>query len=74
MGSGRRPWLVVFLPGVGLMAFGLLILIVPELLVALVAALFMLAGALLAAVGWRLRAAAQAPPRLDLSRWFGDPR
>jgi hypothetical protein len=53
--SGGNPWLVVFVPGVALMCFGVLILIVPELLVAMVAAGFLGVGALIAAMGWRLR-------------------
>jgi hypothetical protein len=52
---GPRGWLVLFVPGVTLMAFGVLITIWPQLLVALIAGICLAAGALLAVAGWRLR-------------------
>lgn len=72
-GTGRRPWLVFFVPGLILLVFGVLILVVPELLVALVAAFCIGCGLLLASVGWRLR---QGPPRGPMGGWPGmfDPR
>ena len=54
-GRGKPPWLLVFVPGVALLAFGILIVVLPQLLVALVAAVCMVAGIALASLGWRLR-------------------
>ena len=52
---GRPSWLAIFIPGVVLFAFGVLTLVAPQLIRALFAAMFMTAGLLLAALGWRVR-------------------
>ena len=54
-GGGGRAWLVMFVPGLLLVALGVLIVVVPKLLVAMVAAIFIVAGLGLASMGWRLR-------------------
>lgn len=63
--AGRRAWLVPFVPGLALMAFGLLIAMFPQLLVALVAGLFVIGGLGLMSMGWRLRALGSAAPPME---------
>lgn len=53
--TGRRSWLALFAPGMALIGLGLLILLFPHLLIAMVAALFMTCGFVLASLGWRMR-------------------
>ena len=53
--SGRPPWLALFVPGAALMAFGVLILVLPELVKLLFAALFMALGFVLMGFAWRLK-------------------
>lgn len=53
--AGPKGWLVVFVPGVVLMALGVLIWVWPDVLVALVAGILLSVGAALAGLGWRLR-------------------
>lgn len=53
--AGRNAWLVPFVPGVALVVFGLLIVLLPQLLIAMVAALFVLGGIALISLGWRIR-------------------
>ena len=64
-GAGRRAWLVPFVPGLLLIAFGLLIVVLPQLLVAMVAALFVIGGLGLLSVGWRMRAIGAPRPPAD---------
>jgi len=64
--AGRRAWLLPFVPGLALLAFGLLVAVYPQLLVAMVSALFAILGLGLMSVGWRLRALGSArPPTQD---------
>lgn len=50
-----RAWLVPVVPGVMLFLFGILVLLVPQVLVALVSGAFMVAGIALISVGLALR-------------------
>jgi len=57
--GGRRAlpsWLAIFVPGCALVGFGVLIILLPELLVALVAVICITLGLVMASLGWRLRA------------------
>ena len=53
--SAGPPSVLVFVPGVACILVGLLILLLPELLIALVSGLFFLIGGVLLAAAWRLR-------------------
>jgi hypothetical protein len=53
-GGGPGPW-VLFLPGAASILFGILILMLPEILVALVAGAFIFVGATLLSIAWRVR-------------------
>ena len=53
--AGGRAWLVMFVPGLMLVALGVLIVLLPQLLIAMVAACFIVAGLALASMGWRMR-------------------
>ena len=61
-GVGPRAWLVPFVPGMVLLALGVAILVWPKLLVAMVSAVFLLIGAGLAGLGWRLKQGGGFPP------------
>lgn len=54
-GAGGRTWLVMFVPGMMLIVLGVLIVLMPQLLIAMVAACFIVAGLGLASMGWRMR-------------------
>ena len=59
--SGAAPagaWLVLFVPGMALIALGVAIAVWPQLLVAMVAGVFILLGVVIASIGWRLRSGA----------------
>lgn len=71
--SSWRP----FLPGAMLVAIGVLIALVPELLVALVATAFVSVGILALAVAWRVRKVMEEAHRFhstgQVDPWFGTP-
>ena len=67
--ADRLGW-AYLAPGVVLVVLGLLILLVPRLLEALVATALIVAGASLVALGWRIRRLAR-PSRTH--RWAGRP-
>ncbi|MEM7204775.1 MAG: hypothetical protein AAF628_31250 [Planctomycetota bacterium] len=48
-------WMMFMAPGVALFLLGLAILVWPQLLVAMVAGVFMAMGLALASMGWRMR-------------------
>lgn len=58
LARGPYAWLV-FAPGVALVALGLLIYAMPQILIALVSGALIAAGALFLLVAWRLRRAAR---------------
>ena len=72
--GGRPSWLAIFVPGIALFAFGVMTLLLPQVLVALVAALFMSAGLLLAGIGWRVRQGSSPWQGLTWLRGFDRPR
>ena len=72
--DGRPSWLAIFIPGMALFMFGVLTLVLPQLLVALVAAIFMSVGLLLAGIGWRLRQGGSLGQSFTWLRFFDRPQ
>lgn len=67
----------VFVPGATLVAAGIGILLVPQILVALVAGTLLAMGTVALMAAWRIRQALRQPPAPreyeDAERWFGTP-
>ena len=64
-GLSKRIWKRSLAAGLIMIGLSVLILLVPELLVAMVASVFMLIGTLLLVSAWHLRKASARPRRAD---------